>query len=188
MIDSFSGKYAFLSNFYPAQIRYGGIYPTAEHAYQAIKTTSLKERFEIAQLATPYQAKRAGKKVTLRADWEDVKLQVMEEILVIKFFNEELAEQLIATGVQMLIEGNNWGDTFWGVCNGKGQNNLGRLLICIRAICRKKFPDIAAKYPLPIIDRTNPAYADLASNEDAMDIAIQVLCALADYSRSTQTC
>lgn len=149
MIDSFSGEYAFLSNFYPSQIRYGGIFPTAEHAYQGMKTLSMKERMEIAKLPTPGQAKRAGKKVTLRKDWELIKLQIMEGILLVKFSNKEMAEQLIATGDQILVEGNTWGDRYWGVCNGQGQNNLGKRLMRVRTVCRKKFPDIAAKYPLP---------------------------------------
>lgn len=174
MINSFSGKYCFLSSFYPTQIKYGGIYPTAEHAFQAAKTLSMNERFKIAQLATPGQAKRAGRKVTLRADWEDIKLQVMEEILLVKFFNRELAEKLISTGGQMLVEGNNWGDTFWGVCDGKGQNHLGKLLMGVRAICRKKFPKLAAKYPLPVVDCANLSLAGLDGSEDPIDIALQV--------------
>lgn len=150
MILFFSGEYAFLSNFYPAQIRYGGIFfPTAEHAFQSMKTLSMKERLEIAKLPTPGQAKRAGKKVTLRKDWEKIKLRIMKEILLVKFSNIELAEQLIATGDQILIEGNTWGDRYWGVCNGQGQNNLGKLLMRVRTVCRVKYPDIAVNSPPP---------------------------------------
>lgn len=176
MITSFSGEYAFLSNFYPTQIRYGGIYPTAEHAYQAMKTLSLNERFKIAKLTTPGQVKRAGREVTLRPDWEDIKLRVMEEILYNKFHNRELAKKLIATGGQVLVEGNTWGDTYWGVCNGKGKNNLGKLLMAVRATYRKNYPDIAVKYPLPVID-------GVGSPETEEDMVLQV-CTLLDYAKN----
>jgi ribA/ribD-fused uncharacterized protein len=183
MIDSFTGEYAFLSNFYPAHVRYGGIYPTSEHAFQAMKTLSLKERLEIAKLPTPAQAKRAGKKLTLREDWEDIKLCVMEKILLVKFSDRELAEKLIATGGQMLVEGNNWGDRFWGVCNGEGDNNLGKLLMRVRATCRKKYPDLAAKYPLPEVDCTDLSWAGMDGTEDPEIIALHV-CALIDYAKN----
>lgn len=68
-IDSFSGEYDFLSNFYSQEITYDGIkYPTNEHAFQAAKTLDLAKRQAIAKLATPGQAKRAGRKVLLRSD------------------------------------------------------------------------------------------------------------------------
>ena len=80
------------------------------------------------------QAKRLGKRVELRPDWEDVKIDIMRQVLKSKFTqNPELKAKLIATGDAELIEGNNWNDRFWGVCNGKGQNHLGRLLMELRA-------------------------------------------------------
>lgn len=134
MINSFSGRYAFLSNFYPEQIEYEGIlYPSSEHAFQAAKTLDKTERLRISKLETPGQAKRAGRKVTLRPDWEENKIYVMKDILLIKFSNPDLMKKLISTGKRKLVEDNNWGDTFWGVCNGKGENNLGKLLMVIRA-------------------------------------------------------
>lgn len=133
MIDSFTGVNDFLSNFYPSSIWYNGDpYATVEQAFQASKTFSDLERQEILAALTPGQAKRLGKKCTLRADWELVKLDIMSELLRKKFSNVTLAKLLIATGDEELIEGNSWGDTYWGVCNGVGENNLGKLLMKVR--------------------------------------------------------
>ena len=134
MITSFFGKYRFLSNFYPAKVIYDGIeYPTSEHAYQAAKTLDQPTRIQIAALTKPGEAKHAGKKVNLRDDWDDVKISVMEEIVRDKFTrNPDLRQKLLDTGDQVLVEGNTWFDTFWGVCNGKGRNELGKILMRLR--------------------------------------------------------
>ena len=133
MITSFDGKYDFLSNFYHSPISYNGIvYPTNEHFFQAMKTFNVDERIAIASAETPGKAKRIGRKITLRSDWEDVKLYYMELGLRLKFQDSKLHEMLLATGDEELIEGNTWGDEFWGVCNGKGENHLGKLLMKIR--------------------------------------------------------
>ena len=80
------------------------------------------------------QAKRLGRRVELRSDWETVKIEIMRQVLKSKFtHNPELREKLIATGNTELIEGNNWNDRFWGVCRGVGKNHLGKLLMEIRA-------------------------------------------------------
>lgn len=134
MINSFEGKYAFLSNFYEHPISEGSLtFPTNEHYFQAMKTLDLAERIAIARAGTPGQSKRMGRSVKLRSDWEDVKLSVMETALRLKFADPELAAMLKATGDEELVEGNWWNDTFWGVCNGVGENNLGKLLMKIRA-------------------------------------------------------
>lgn len=133
MIDSFRGKYYFLSNFYSSPVLYGGItYQNNEAAFQAQKTIDIEKRKEFASLE-PAPAKRAGRKVKLRPDWEKVKFEIMYEICEAKFSqNPELAEMLIKTGNEELVEGNTWGDTIWGKVNGKGQNNLGKILMKVR--------------------------------------------------------
>jgi predicted NAD-dependent protein-ADP-ribosyltransferase YbiA (DUF1768 family) len=83
-------------------------------------------------METPSQAKWEGRKIPIRKDWEDVKLDVMESLLRVKFADLELKQLLLATGTAKLIEGNFWGDTYWGVCAGIGRNNLGKLLMKIR--------------------------------------------------------
>ena len=138
-IDCFDGEYAFLSNFYDSPIEKDGIvYPTNEHFFQAMKTLDNEERKRIAAAETPGKAKRMGRSVKLRPDWEQSKIQIMKEGLTLKFLcHKDLAEKLVATGDVWLIEGNWWGDTYWGVCNGVGHNMLGNLLMEIRGDLRK---------------------------------------------------
>ncbi len=137
MISHFTGEFRWLSNFYPAAVWFEGmLYPTVEHAYQAAKTLDRVEREMVLACETAGRAKRAGRKLTLRADWEDIKLAVMEALLRQKFAQADLAEWLLATGEEPIEEGNNWGDRFWGVCKGEGQNHLGRILMKIRAELR----------------------------------------------------
>lgn len=137
-IDSFTGSNRFLSNFWYCGVEFEGEdYISVEHAYQAAKTLDKIERWEIRRAKTPGQAKRLGKQVTLRADWDKVKLVVMRELLQSKFEDPVLARMLIETGDEWLSESNTWGDTFWGVCKGRGQNNLGRLLMELREDLRK---------------------------------------------------
>ena len=141
MIDRFDGDYAFLSNFYPSSIfdsNDGLTYPTVEHFFQAKKSVILKERELISKADTPGRAKRMGRKVQLRSDWEDIKLLVMEDALRRKFSKPRFRAALLATGDEELVEGNYWGDTFWGVCNGTGKNHLGKLLMKIREDLRNE--------------------------------------------------
>ncbi len=134
-IDSFSGEHRFLSNFWYHPIRMGGeMYPTNEHAFQAAKTLQSKEREHIRLANTPGDAKHLGRVMTLRKDWEEVKLEVMYRINRQKFrYNEELKDKLLSTLGSELVEGNHWGDTFWGVCDGVGENHLGKILMRIRS-------------------------------------------------------
>ena len=97
-----------------------------------MKTFDINERLKISALETPGKAKRYGRKVKLRSDWEDVKISVMKQIVEIKFSDPELMDKLIDTHPKQLIEGNNWNDRFWGVCNGTGKNNLGKILMEVR--------------------------------------------------------
>lgn len=131
-IISFRGYYNFLSNFYRHIFIYDGwTWQTAEHAYQAMKTLDQGERLKVWESPAPGLAKRLGRRVTLREDWEQVKLEVMKEILVRKFLGE-LAYKLLETGGRELIEGNTWGDTYWGECQEVGENHLGKLLMQVR--------------------------------------------------------
>lgn len=139
MIAEFEGKYAFLSNFYPSSILYDGIvYPTNEHFFQAMKTLDQEERKKIAAADTPGKAKRLGRHVQLRADWEQIKVDVMRTGLMLKFTDAELAQKLINTGDEELIEGNWWHDNTWGSCfcndciHKPGRNFLGMLLMELR--------------------------------------------------------
>lgn len=134
MIESFSGEYSFLSNFHYLE-KPLLIYPTVEHFYVAMKTTDRAKRSEIAK--HPAKGLKAfGRSFELRADWEDIKLEVMEYGLRYKFsdHNPNLRQKLIDTGNLHIQEGNWWNDKFWGVClkTNIGENNLGKLLMKIR--------------------------------------------------------
>lgn len=139
MIVEFDGEYAFLSNFYDSPIFYEGItYPTNEHFFQAMKTLDPAERQKIASAKTPGLAKRMGRNVQLRPDWEKVKVDVMRTGLMLKFTDAALAEKLLATGDEELVEGNWWHDNTWGNCHCTecsrkgGRNLLGMLLMELR--------------------------------------------------------
>jgi len=128
-ILEFQGEYRWLSNFWPASVALDGVlYASVENAYQAAKTHPTKRGPFVS--CTAGTAKRLGRCVEVRPDWEQVKLQTMRLLIQQKFAQgTALAEKLAATGECLIVEGNNWGDTYWGVCNGRGQNNLGRLIM-----------------------------------------------------------
>lgn len=132
-IKGFFNRYRFLSNFYPSPIFHEGIeYPTVEHAYQAAKTDEKLLKQLISKMATPAEAKRAGRMLR-RADWYKVSLKIMEELIRLKFgFNSDLRYRLLRTGDAYLEETNTWGDKFYGVCDGEGENHLGKILMKIR--------------------------------------------------------
>jgi ribA/ribD-fused uncharacterized protein len=130
-IESFTGAYRFLSNFWPVPI---GPYRTVEHAYQASKTLDSREVLMITNAPTAGKAKALGSRVRLRENWDDIKLAVMYALLIEKFDDgSALADLLVETAPRVLIEGNTWGDQFWGVCYGRGENWLGRLLMLRRS-------------------------------------------------------
>ena len=132
-ITSFSGEYRFLSNFWPSWVALDGcVFPTVEHAYQAAKTLDVSERATIMRMVSPSSAKRIGRTLTIRTDWDDVKIPVMRSLLCRKFEDIDLLHKLRSTRPCVLIEGNTWGDRFWGVSDGDGENHLGRLLMEIR--------------------------------------------------------
>ncbi len=137
-ITSFQGDHRFLSNFWPCQIVWEGlVYPSLEHAYAASRTDDPAVKKSIRYCATPGEAKEwlAGNNMVPSVSWTvPRKLLVMEALLFLKFGGKDpfLTRALMATGNAELIEGNTWKDTFWGVCGGVGENNLGRLLMKVR--------------------------------------------------------
>jgi ribA/ribD-fused uncharacterized protein len=152
-ITRFSGEHAFLSNFFPCSIPVGSaVAPTAEHAFQALKTSSEEAAHWVLRAGTPGGAKQRGRQVPLRPRWGDVRVRVMEQVLRRKFApGSELAGRLLATGDAELVEGNDWNDRFWGVCRGKGENHLGRLLMKIREELQRGADwDEASRSPIPL--------------------------------------
>jgi len=127
-ITSFRNEYAFLSNFYEHDGRI-----TAEHLFQSMKCAVPWWQLYILDAPNPAEAKKRGRQAPMREDWEDIKLRVMESILLMKFRpGSEMLTRLLSTGDAELIEGNWWGDKYWGVCDGTGFNHLGKLLMAIR--------------------------------------------------------
>ena len=139
MINSFKGEYAWASNFALYGFRYDNIlYPSNEHFFQAMKTLVQEERVVISRATSPGIAKRMGRKVTLRKDWNSIKDEVMLYGCRQKFKHCTIAVKLIGTYPQGLVEGNLWHDNYWGNCycakctNIPGKNKLGHLLEVVR--------------------------------------------------------
>lgn len=132
-IDSFMGEYRWLSNFHKCSVEFeGSIYPSSENAYMASKTLD-KELRKAFLFIEPREAKRLGRQIPLREDWEDIKDIMMYRICWTKFNeNSDLWTKLYDTEDAELIEGNTWGDVYWGVCGGVGKNMLGKILMEIR--------------------------------------------------------
>jgi len=135
MINEFKDEYAFLSNFLMVPVLYEGVWwKSVEHAYQAAKTTDPVWKQRIADAYTPGAAKKLGRQAPLKVFWDINKDRIMEDIVRSKFTNNpELKAKLIATNPHELIEGNWWGDIYWGVCKGVGENKLGKILMKVRA-------------------------------------------------------
>ena len=133
-IRGFNGPYRFLSNFWPCIVYLDEkAYPSLEHAYQAAKTLDEDERSWVRASAVAGLAKQKGQRVTVRGDWDRIKRRVMFKLVKDKFTRDEsLKEKLLKTGNASLVEDNTWGDTYWGVCNGKGKNHLGKILMRVR--------------------------------------------------------
>lgn len=141
MIEKFRGEHRWLSNFYECEspIHLEGDnfdYPSVEHAYQAAKTFNLEHRWRIRCGDATY-AKRYYKtrQEAIRPDWNQVKVLIMERCLRQKFAEgTSLRAKLLATNDDEIVEGNTWGDRFWGQCPiGNGENNLGKLLMKLRS-------------------------------------------------------
>lgn len=141
IINDFRGKYYFLSNFSDSKIEFNGFtYLNAEAAFHAQKNACNTYRY-MMQFQDASTAKKEGRKTKLRSDWEQVKDQIMYEVVKAKFEqNDNLRTKLLATGDAILIEGNHWHDNYWGVCTCKkcrsktyiNSNNLGRILMRVR--------------------------------------------------------
>lgn len=140
VISEFRGEFYFLSNFYPTPVYYNGTaFMNTEAAFQAQKDPKRAKDFSYLQ---PSEAKRFGRQVKLREDWEEVKMSEMFHIVLAKFQqNPDLAKKLLETGYAVLIEGNQWHDNIWGSCTchrcqNQGANMLGQILMAVRHICR----------------------------------------------------
>ena len=139
MIGPFIGPHRFLSNFFPATVEFEGqVYPSVEHAFQAAKTLDPVKREEIRRAESPGEAKRLGRNLDLRPDWSERRVEIMQELVRSKFREELLRSQLVGTGQEEIVEVSAWGDRFWGVHDGMGENRLGKILMEVREEARKE--------------------------------------------------
>jgi ribA/ribD-fused uncharacterized protein len=146
-IDRFRGEHYYMSNMYPLTVpllsREGIAVPTSEHLYQATKFANIDQRAAVLQAETGFKAKKVASKLVnagaeLTPDWHDKRIDYMRQIITLKFVaNPVIGNLLVATGAQQIIEGNRWGDNFWGESpagSGNGQNWMGKILMETRAI------------------------------------------------------
>lgn len=142
MIHKFKGEYYFLSNFYACEIEMDGkTYPSVEHAYQAAKSLSPSDRTLIRNQYSPKEAKKYGRLlVAIRPDWESIRINTMENLVRQKFQDPVLSFLLVDTGEADIVEGNSWGDQFWGktLPDMRGENHLGIILMKVREEIKHK--------------------------------------------------
>jgi hypothetical protein len=147
-IDSFSGEYRWLSNFWYSPVPDGEvIWPTVEHGYQFYKLPNAEVTLHLVKYMTvktfkrgdvpflhakPSEVKAWGQTIELRRNWDIIRDPVMARLTKIKYKAPDMREKLLATDDAELIEGNTWGDTYWGVCNGVGKNKLGKIIMAER--------------------------------------------------------
>lgn len=153
VVSRFEGDHFYLSNFYEAPTIFaspvlapeekGLTFQTGEAAFQAAKFHAMDPLDNIARMnyvvsvanaPTPSKAKYFGRSVKIDTEkWDSIKVECMREVVFRKFFQHpELRAQLVATDDAMLVEGNTWGDTYWGRVDGKGYNKLGVILMEVR--------------------------------------------------------
>lgn len=131
-VKGFRGEYRWLSNFYKSPVTLWGVkFDTVEQAYQASKCSNRSDWDMMTGCKTPGDAKRKGRLITIRPDFESIKMDIMHQLLVLKFSDPYFKNKLIRIKDYYIEETNWWGDTYWGVCNGVGENNLGKLIMKI---------------------------------------------------------
>lgn len=152
VVKGFFGDYRWLSNFHKCTIWFDGVgFPSTENAYVYAKLSDYDrshawETVSALMSCTPSESKKLGREIPIREDWDRIKFDVMSAVVFEKYYRHiELRHQLLATGSKLLEETNHWGDTYWGVCDGKGQNKLGKIHMRIRDYWGKEYPDLLNK-------------------------------------------
>jgi len=139
-IKGLFGKYRWMSNFHECHVCFDNMmYTSTENAYQSAKCKNVNERILFLGL-TPFKAMKLGREgVEVRDDWEQVKYDTMACIVFDKFYRDkELRSLLLDTGNKYIEETNHWGDVYWGVCDGVGKNNMGKILMRVRDFWKNK--------------------------------------------------
>jgi N-glycosidase YbiA len=136
------GEYGCFSNFSRHRFELDGlVWPSSEHYFQAQKFAGTPYAEEIRLARTPKEAANLGRDRShpLRADWEQVKDEVMRRGVLRKFeVHKDIRAILLGTADEPLVE-NAPGDFYWGCGkDGTGQNKLGQILMDVRATLRKR--------------------------------------------------
>ncbi|HEX5448212.1 MAG TPA: NADAR family protein [Candidatus Saccharimonadales bacterium] len=133
----FSTAYDPLNNWSAHQVKiWGQVFPTLEHAYHYKKFDQQNPEIakRILETPSPWAAMQIERqhKSKRRTDWQQVKISIMEELCRAKLDqNEDMRERLMATGIKNIYENSPW-DEFWGHAQGKGQNQMGKILMKLR--------------------------------------------------------
>jgi ribA/ribD-fused uncharacterized protein len=133
---STKGEYGCFSNFSRHHIHLKGQdWMTSEHYFQAMKFEGTRHETEVRKASSPMEAANMGRdrKRPLRADWEQVKDDIMREAVRAKFTQDKkLKEILLSTKDAILVE-HTVNDRYWGDGgDGTGKNMLGKILMEIR--------------------------------------------------------
>ena len=154
VIKGFFGEFRWLSNFHRCEIYFDGfMFPSTENAYvyakmdiATIDEVIFKDTLEKLLVCSPAESKKLGRTFPLREDWELIKFDVMSAVVFDKFYRHvELRKQLLSTGYKHIEETNHWKDVYWGVCDGKGHNQLGKIHMAIRDYWAKQYPELLNK-------------------------------------------
>lgn len=137
-VKGFFREYRWLSNFHDVPIMWMNMeFKSTEAAYQASKCLSI-DGAKYFTILSGKEAKKESRNIIVRPNWNLIKLDIMAQLVFQKFLNDiKLREKLVDTWPKYLEETNYWNDTFWGVCNGIGENNLGKLLMSTREYFKK---------------------------------------------------
>ena len=141
-IKGFFGEYRYLSNFEICDIYFDSdLYGSTEAAYMAGKTTDpeIRKLFQKSTGILPKEARKLGQEITLRSDWDVVRYDTMAIVVFDKFYRHKyLRDKLLSTGDKYIEETNHWKDRYWGVCDGVGESNLGKILMATREFWKAK--------------------------------------------------
>lgn len=163
-IKGFFGPYRWASNFHVAEIYMNGLkFPASENGYMYTKLHpdcfkegwmmtidgelhTYKSLLRKLQTCKPHEAKKLGRQIPIRDDWERVKYDMMAQAVFDKYFRHmDLRAKLLSTYPKYIEETNHWNDTTWGVCNGVGTNWLGKITMNVREFWGKQYPDLLGK-------------------------------------------
>jgi predicted NAD-dependent protein-ADP-ribosyltransferase YbiA (DUF1768 family) len=104
-----------------------------DHYVFACRAINESDRDAVRKAESAVEARNVSKQIKWRPDWKEADAKNIGAAVEAKFTqNSELGRRLLYTRDIELIHENMWGDKLWGVCEGEGENLLGKLLMEIR--------------------------------------------------------